>query len=241
MPTTRTAAQLVANARNLADQAQPIGGTPPLLVENAEARERCNDSIANLWQMLSLSDGRTLLAVRTDIVAAGVAPTFPADFYKLLRLQLQEGDRFYTLRRLETEDADLYAVSDGSRPYYYELLGIHETPVVPTLYPDPGSGSRTYRLTYIPEPPTLATDVATIAFPMRWWRWVEHDLAVAMAIKEESDPGPLLLRRDEIGTLILAEATNLDQHGTKKVRDVRHRRMGDREYRDWLIHGRRRW
>ena len=82
--------------------------------------------------------------------------------------------------------------------------------------------------------------VTSLTLPNRWWRWIEHTVAIGLALKEEADAGGLASERQRIGDRILSTALAVDQTEAARVKDVRGRFVDDVRFRrDLATFGRR--
>jgi hypothetical protein len=227
MPLARTSAEIITKALQLSDQEQY--GTGPGLIGTAESLDRANDSLTNFWEFLTRNAADELLAQRVTLTGPGAeqnAPDFPTDFYKLLRFEVLDGGRYIQIHRLPDEQQTDWheAPADTGTPRYYLIRGARQNPIAPRLYPDPGSGARTYRLEYVPEAPRFSTGesgLLSIELPNGWWRWIEYDLAIGFMDKEESDSSALHAKRDEIGASVLSSMTDSDYSEPRRVQDRR--------------------
>lgn len=242
MPVARTRDELIAKARQLCDQED--GGTGPSFVDAGEALDRVNDAIADFWELLITGGRGELVATITEVTpGSATAPTFPTDFLQLLRLDVQVGGDWEQVRRLPEDEINDWQ-GDTHVPRYYELLNVHTTPIVPLVYPTPDQ-AYTYRIRYVPEAPALTEDgadpaVTSLTLPNRWWRWIEHTVAIGLALKEEADAGGLASERQRIGDRILSTALAVDQTEAARVKDVRGRFVDDVRFRrDLATFGRR--
>lgn len=246
MPVSRTLAQIETKARQLADQEQ--GGLGPELVDAEEMEDRANDSLTSFWEFLTRNGADELLAQRVELTGPSDTPepTFPEDFYKLLKFQVQDGG-WQPIHRLRDDDQDSWDAEEtpsvGS-PRYYQLRGVRTNPIRPRLYPSPGTATRTYRLEYVPDAPrfdsTADPAVTTLELPNSWWRWIEYDVAIGLLDKEESDSRALMQRREEMGATILSSMTDVDYSEPRRIRD-RRGLLGSRSLPDYRRRERYPW
>ncbi len=224
MPAARDIDDILSAARARADQDQP--GTGPRHTDDSEGQDLVNDSVAAFWEMLITAQAWELLATRAEVTpASATGPTLPTDFFKLLRLDVQDGTRWRQIHRLPDEDESLFDIGTGG-PIYYRLEGLYDGGDV-RLYPSPSS-ILTYRVIYVPEAPVLVSggSPSTITLPNSWWRWIERDVAVELLLKEESDIRGVVAKRDEIGAAILSSAKTTDRSEPRRVRDTRGKLRG---------------
>lgn len=253
MPSSRTSAQIITKARELADQTQYLT-TGDAFVPDAEALGRVNDALAALWEMMLTRDAEALLTRRVSLSAPGDAdePDFPTDFYKLVGFWVLDSGHYRRLTRLPEDEIDDYNYDPAriDTPRHYLLrsagaTGLYTNIIRPQLFPAPGSVARTYRLDYVPDAPLFDADsdppVDTIELPNHWWRWIEYETAIGLLIKEESDPSGLLTQQQKAEGLILRSMTDMDYSEPRRIKDVRGITARARFNRDLERWRRERW
>jgi hypothetical protein len=253
MPSSRTSAQIITKARELADQTQYLT-TGDAFVPDAEALGRVNDALAALWEMMLTRDAEALLTRRVSLSAPGDAdePDFPTDFYKLVGFWVLDGGHYRRLTRLPEDEIDDYSYDPAriDTPRHYLLrsagtTGLYTNIIRPQLFPSPGSVARTYRLDYVPDAPLFDNDsdppADSIELPNHWWRWIEYETAIGLLIKEESDPSGLMSQQQKAEGLILRSMTDMDYSEPRRIKDVRGITARARFNRDLERWRRERW
>ena len=230
MTQARTAEQIVAAAKELADMDQP--GTGPTFVDAAEGLERVNEAIGALWDLL-VAEGAEELLYKTDIQSGTVAPSWPGDLLRLVSIEVKTRGRWVPLDRSDLRDEGLADASDDA-PTHYMMGNAFGTnfgiPVAIPVYP-PRAGGATfdYRIRYVPEPSEVANINDDIVLPNRWATWVKYEVAIHFLAKEESDTSVLERRQAKVESAIVRAAARTDLAGAHKLR-LKRRRGRDRRH-----------
>lgn len=199
-------------------------------VSDDEIHDYINSSIAMLWSLLIDGTNGTLFAKVSPILqqVGDNAYRFPDDFYKLVELSIDNGNRFYPATEADPQEYGILL----KRPftggfftrYFYQFnprLGWFEV----FLFPAP-SNPENILLRYIPEAQVLSLDTDTLNLPSNWYEWVVFDSAIQCLIKEESDPSGLMLERDKREQRIKDDIRSMSPATVKTIR-----RMGGNSQR----------
>lgn len=233
MTQSRTAAQLIAAAKELADQDQP--GTGPTFVDTTEALERVNEAIGALWDLL-VAEGAEELLYKVQQQVGVVTPTWPNDLMRLVQIEVKDGERWRPLERLDLRD-DWTADATDDLPTHYimsdvfdTLAGVHLS--VPVYPPRAGGATYTYRIKYVQEPAEVTATDDDIVLPNRWHTWVKYELALLFLAKEETE-SPLIERKQaKVEMVILKAAARTDLGKAHKLRRSRRSTRNRRNPRD---------
>ncbi len=191
-------------------------------VTDAEFNQMLSDSWTELYDLLTTAY-EDYYSASTSITLVGGTDTYslPADFYKLLGVDLVLGSQTFSLKRFNWADRNLYrqnvltASSLGITDLRYQLRG---GSIV--FIPIPaGTGSAT--LWYIQAPSSLVNDTDTIDGQSGWDEYVVTDAAIKALQKEESDVSVLMAQKESLKRRILGAAKNRDAGSPRTISDVR--------------------
>ena len=211
MATSKTRLQIWTKAQKRADFEQL--GTGSVLVDAAEGGDLINDALADLWELLAASDAQALVAKSAEITSAGAVLSLPTDFYRLHRLDVKHDGEWCRVEPLTDDDQEAADQIDSGPALFFRLS--NTATVIGQaleLYPPP-TANTDFRIRYIFEAPILAADVDPLVLPNQWFRWVEFQVAVWLATKEEDHQHAALLaqQRDEAGARIMSSAKVTDR------------------------------
>lgn len=229
MARTRTALELIDDARKAADQ-ETIGSNVPLC-SKSEVLEYLNQGIAEFQDFLIINNAASYFNTTTTfstVPGQAVPDTYPlpADFYKLTNVYWNANTGLGLTRMTElSPNDDEYQITGTGWDYLsrvrYEVL-IGNIRFVPTP-----SGVHVVTLKYIKAPARLAADSDTVDGYAGWERYFICYAASMMARKEKDMElvGALEGEMSKMGKRILVMARrNIGE--PKRVQDVRNRRVG---------------
>lgn len=192
-----------------------------------------SDSTLNAWINGSYQDLYDLmLAANTDwftttdtsiTVSSGTsAYSLPADFYKLVGVDVADGSDWYNLRPFNLAERNRYTNGDKSFARYRIMNGqIH-------IYPTPAWGAG-LRLWYVPVPTALSGDGDTLDGVNGWEEYVIVDVMIKAAQKEEQDATLLVAQKEALIKRIQKLAQHVDDGEAPRVRDT----QAERRYIPW--------
>ena len=209
-----TLAQLREACRERADM---VNST---FIENPELDSIINRSINSLYGLITSKFGEDYFVTESSpipLVSGQVEYDLPADFFKLLGVDLEQGGgNRVNLKRFtfNQRNRNLNTLNHIYADYRYRLQGDKVA-----LSPRPTSGSSIV-LWYIPLPPKLVLVDDTFNGFNGWEEWVILDAAIKMRIKEETSVEELVRERMLIDNRIQAEADNRDASEPSYVQDL---------------------
>lgn len=183
-------------------------------------------SYAKLYDMLveSFENYYTLGPIAVTVSTGNTIP-YPADFYKLVGLDMNFGGSFYPLKSFEFQERGRWVNANklayvGIINAAYKLLS---TGIV--LYPE-SSAVGQYRYWYIPRRTSLTSDTSTVDGVNGWQQYIVIDCAIKCLQKEESDVSALMAEKNEMIERIRSMATKRDASSPRKISDVTNNYMG---------------
>lgn len=181
-----------------------------LFVTDAELTQYINDSITELWDILTNSNQDYAVSNATATIASG-ANTFSlaADFFKLRLLEIdRSGGRYMTVPKFMFGEKNDYQNSylgtlpgsNGNYPWIniaYRIIGND-------IYIEPASNAPgNYRYWYIPVLPKLVNAGDTFNSVNGWHEYVVIDSAIKCLVKEESSVTALQMAKDDVKKRVL--------------------------------------
>ena len=192
MPLPVTLSGLIYRAQSRADMLNAN------FVASGEWNAWANSSYSDLYDKISQADPERYLNEVTYTVTSG-SRTLPADFYKLLRVDLlyagaSAPTQFWTLRKFNLTEEDTlqgpgWTVTQGPACRYRLRAGA-------IVFTPPPTGSQSIRLLYLPAitPMRAATDA--LDGVDGWEEMIVLDMAIAALLKENAtDVTPLMAER----------------------------------------------
>jgi hypothetical protein len=173
--------KLISRARDRADM--PIPG----FVTDATLTDWLNEGAAAVHEKLVTAYGEQYSVTVTNLLTvAGSYVVLPADFFKLLGVEMTVGGRTRTLLPYTEQERNVYknsVLTNGALPRY----GFEGSPTIPLLrlLPALPTGT-TITLRYAPEFALLVNPGDSVIFPNGWEKYVVEYAARKMLLKEES-------------------------------------------------------
>jgi hypothetical protein len=178
---TITAATVIQQARYHADAETP---SPTVdFITDAEALSYLTDSYHRLLDFIMDCSGQDLLATSATLSAPY---TLPADFYRAIALDVQNGSgvqKWVSLRPFMFRERNNFV--DTSFPRW-RILG-NNPPAI--LFEPETAAPSVIRLWYVQDVSALSSTAAVLSNFGGWADYLAYDVAVAMLIKEEREPG----------------------------------------------------
>lgn len=193
---------------------------------DAEWTKNLNASYQELYGLIVQAFGNDYFtqtpAAGYTFVTSGTTNLFalPADFFKLLAVDLQVGaaGNWVSLKPFPMAERNQFSLNNSQFP----------------------QGGQTVRLLYVPQPTLMVADVDTIDGVNGWEEYIVIDAALKAMAKEESDVSVLMARKGAIIKRLESEIENRDAGSPYVVADVMGRRSLGMRYRLngpnlWLI------
>jgi hypothetical protein len=224
-----TLSELMLAVRQRADMV-PNGYTPALtgnnfFVTEPELISYINQSYFELYDLMISCYGANYFVKAPPYTFATDGTTsqypLPADFYKLLGLDLQLGNSnqsLVTIKPFEFIDRNRYAVPNFQSFYGVTNLRYRLNGNSLWLTPTPAQG-QTIQAWYVPRLVTLATLTDTADGISGWTEYIITDAAIKCMQKEESDTSILQGQKAALITRIQAMADSRDIGSPHKVSD----------------------
>jgi hypothetical protein len=173
-------------------------------VSDDEIKDYLNSSIAMLWSLLiDGTDGSLFAKVSGDLRDIGGADgnsyQLPDDFYKLVELSIDRGNRMYPASEADPQEWGtlLRRPNVGAwQTRYFFQYNIEQGRFELFVFPKPRETNDLF-VRYIPTAPMLSLGTDELKFPSNWDEWVVFDAAIQCLNKEESDPTPLMEEREK--------------------------------------------
>ena len=218
--TAVTLATLRTRARERADM--PAAGFIPDSATGIDAF--INEGVQRLHEKLCEAFSSNYTQNSSAFTVAGETVALPADFYKLLGvdLNLSDGTKA-TLQRFERGMRNVYRNAVCT---HYELAGSNLR-----LLPTPANGT-TGTIWYLPIATVLSLVGDTINFPNGWERYVVLYAAIQMKLKQESDVRDLRYELEKMEAELQAIADRRDLASPAHAVDVD--QVLASEWRRWL-------
>ena len=177
-----TLAELRTRARSRAD----MPGTN--FITNAEIDVWINEGIQRIHDKLVEAYAGDYMESKSDFTTDGTAGiTLPADFYKLLGVDLQWHGQLRTLKPYQLNERNIVNRTDMQAAVpRYKLSGGFRLYIYPTQ-PNNTSGT----VWYVPSAQRLTVDADYVLFPNGWEKYAIVYAAVQMLTKEESETSAL--------------------------------------------------
>lgn len=208
-----TLAQLRTRARERANMENST------FVTDAEFNMYINYSITSLRDKMIAKAGEEYFAdiEPYTLVDGQEAYALPADFYKILSLQIKaDNNNYYAIKRFEYAEQSV-----GSYPLYYSLPDLRYRIRGDSLVftPSLSIGGRQLRLIYVPLPPQLSNDSDTLTGFNGWDEYVVLYSAIKALQKEEQDVSDLKQELAVLDARIDTMSDNRDQSQPARVYD----------------------
>lgn len=164
-------------------------------VTDSEMLYYMNSSAAELYDLLVQAYGNEYYVSSLTTSCTGNLDyiNLPSDFYKLLGVDMYDGDKYYTLKRFNFNERNkfLNGVSFGVNTQY-RIQG-DQIKFIPTP-----TDNRACILWYIPKFTKMTLDSSTIDGINGWEEYVVIDCVIKMLEKEESDSTPFIMRKNDM-------------------------------------------
>jgi hypothetical protein len=189
-------------------------------VTDTELNSYINASYAELYDLLVSKYGEDyFVAPAHSISTTSNVDTYPlpADFYKLLGVDLQfDPSSWKSLKRFEFNERNLSQTWQAYSPEImcYRIFGSN------ILLSQMPTDSLSLRVWYIPLPSTLTTDSDSFSGINGFEEYVVIDAAIKMLTKEESDTSQLLMQKQAIKFRIEQMAEARDASMPMTVQDT---------------------
>lgn len=212
--TVVTLATLRTRARERADM--PVAGFVPDSATGIDAW--INEGVQRLHEKLCEAFASNYVQNSSAFVVAGETVALPADFYRLLGvdLNLTDGTKA-TLQRFERGMRNVFRnsmVVPDSVTTHYELAGSNIR-----LLPTPANGM-SGTIWYQPIATVLVLTTDTVNFPNGWERYVVLYTAIQMRMKQESDVNDLRFELEKMETELQVIADRRDLASPAHAVDV---------------------
>jgi hypothetical protein len=210
-PNTRTVADLITYAKNLADM---TGSSFPDDGATAGARmiDYANDALADLHEILVESFEEYMLSkVDISVVAGtneydlpdGALYSAKPAFLKAVRVYLVDNSRLYEIPKIN----------------FSELDGMKTSPI----------SSATIQLWYTPQMSRFTATTDTVGSKLTWLPrggedFIAYHMAASLLAREESDPSFVLQERERVKRRIIAQSENRDRTNKRVIDKHRWRR-----------------
>jgi hypothetical protein len=213
--------ELIDDAKDRADM---VGST---FVSDTTWKRYINKSKDVLYDYLIGAFGEDYYTIDYDFNLVGGTDSYalPADFYKLVSVELDlGGNEYLPLKRFSLRNRGRGYYNRYYNTYKYRLLGdkIYFTP-------NPSTGSAV-KLWYIP----LATNLVELSDTLKgfsgWDEFITIDAAIKALRKEESDTQELMMDRAIFTDKLETMRMNRDAANPKRVKDTSSRYFHDDEY-----------
>lgn len=217
MAAPRTLEQMRTSAIQRADMA---GASATGFVSTSEANARLNAALKRLYNKLLAARGADLYAVRATIAVVGGQEVYPlpADFMRLVALQLQVGDRYRDLAEYQAREESRLRSPGAARGALYARFRLQGQSL--HLLPVPQEAA-TAVVIYVPAFTELVADTDTFDGVNGFEEWAELTAAIYFADKaEDGISGGLRAERDLVEADILSLSEGRSGQPAK-VQDVR--------------------
>jgi hypothetical protein len=173
-------------------------------VSDDEITGYLNSSIAMLWSLLiDGTDGSLFAKVSPDLLDIGGADgnsyQLPNDFYKLVELSIDRGNRMYPASEADPQEYGILLRRPNTGAWdtrYFFQYNVEQGRFELFVFPKPNATNDIF-VRYIPTAPALSLGTDELKFPSNWDEWVVFDSAIQCLNKEESDPTPLMEEREK--------------------------------------------
>lgn len=195
-------------------------------ITDAEWNGYINLSYFELYDLLIQKYGDDYyVASPYSITTAGTSQRYalPADFYKMLGLDLQVGsspDSWVTIRPFMFAERNQYALPNMQSFFGYTNLKYRINGNFLMLIPIASAG-QVLRLWYCPRLTELTADTSTVDGISGWQDYICVDAAMKAVCKQELDPSALMARKQGLIARIESAAENRDAGSPQVVSDSR--------------------
>ena len=204
-----TLATLRSRARSRADMVNDT------FVTDAEFNDFLNESAGGLYNLLVVKYEDYYLT-ESSLTFQGETATLPADFYKLLGVDVQEGGRWRPLHPYTWQQRNELRNATGSGcTTRYRLRGQRTLHFLP-----PFASSTAGKVTYIPQRPLLTSDADTVDFLMGWEKYVVLEAAIQALAKAERATGKLDEELAKVRAEVEAAAPQRTPTQVERVHDI---------------------
>ena len=214
MARTRTAAELISDARQRADAEANLARHP-----DPEVLRYVNQGCAEVYDLLVEARGRSYYAgepVAITTTSDTVAYDLPGDFYRLVGVRRQDGEALVSYDMIDEAQLS-YDLGTATYPAAYQLRGSKIR-----LLPKHNAGT-TILVTYVPSFTDLVDDDDTFDGINGWEEYVVAYAARRMALKDESFELAASMNEDlaSVRERIQRLAPNRDVFRPERIADVR--------------------
>lgn len=169
-----------------------------------------NQSLTYLTDVVVRSNEDYMVSVRDyALVASSSSYAQPTDFYKPLRLDLDDGNGMRMIRPFQRDDKPALDRSSAYSPWFDTCYRMQGSSIV--LSPPPTTGG-TLRLTYVPTLATLTGSNDVFDGVNGWEELVVVDAAIKCVQKQDRDVSVLFSQRtlleNRVKTMVAGRVTN---------------------------------
>lgn len=195
-------------------------------VDNGELDRRINENCAQLYDLLCLTRGdqyysgdATATTVTSQALYAWVADFSVTDFYRLIRVTVDDGTRYVDVRPWDYSDYARLKNAESAGVNSLESYRYRLKPTGLELLPQPTGTSHTITCHYVPNFVAMKVDSDTFDGINGWERWAALGAAIDLVNKEEGDPSGLLAQRTQQEALIAKLAASRDEAHPMQIHD----------------------
>lgn len=215
---TRSLANLISEIRARSDQQNT------LFVTDSELEVWVNQSAAELWDIIIDHAGADAFASLHSFstVASTDIYDLPADFYRLIGVDVQFSGRWRRIEPYVIGDRNRYEDAEGwSGPHdvRYKLGGITTAGVQRLRFIPTPQAVFSCRAWYLPLAYTVS-GAASLVSVNGWDEFVVADVCAKVLESEESDARHMIARREGARERVIRAASSLDMGEPKTMRDV---------------------
>ena len=224
---TRTLATFKTNSSYLADM-ENAGN----FIGSVEHTKYVNDAIGDLFDVVVDADNGKLLGTSVGnlspalgTVGSGNGWYLPPDFSRLVSVHITDGTRPYIAHPADPADwvglLDSPPPATNSQYLLTQAFGEGET----ILYTFPAVAESRVLLRYIPTPPVLSDETDEFTGSTAQLDYIEHNVAVRMLQKEESDTTAVEYALAKLTTRVQNAVKDVDLNTPRTIRMNRRRGM----------------
>lgn len=189
-------------------------------VSDNELTRYIDMSYAELYDLLTKTfENYYTLGPIQAVVSTGNSMPLPADFYKLVGIDINFGGSWYPIKPFEMAERGRWV--NANKLAYVGMINIAYKLIKDAMifYPE-SSAAGTYRYWYIPKRTALTTDASTLDGVNGWQQYIIIDSAIKCLQKEESDVSALMAEKAAMLARIQSMAPARDAGAPKRIADT---------------------
>lgn len=192
------------------------------VIDDVEANDYVNESVAELWDLVVEGDGAQLFAKNAPILTKTGDNSYilPSDFYKLVSVSYSTGGEYVQGQPFDSAETAVVAANPPTPENFVYSLRLGTLALEDHIFTFPALDEDKLAVVYIPESPILSADTDSVDGINYFHSFVMYSAASKMVDKVGLDSTHLLLRLRRLEERIRHHIRTLDGHYPAVIREV---------------------